>query len=189
MSDGCGSATHSEVGATLTAAVAGNVLRASLRRGMCATQAIRDAHEAVLGCLRRLAMMCATSVWEAAAFDHEHLLATLVAFAMTEDETAVVMIGDGIVRVDGVDLARRHDDAPGYVSMGGGADLLHAVPGARAVAIATDGFDAESFGALTALTAADVTRHMRVRQRAGAFSDDAAIVAARCTALAHGATS
>lgn len=180
VSDGCGSAPDSEVGAKLTVAVAGNLLRASLRGGVAPTLALREAHEAVVSVLRRVAMLCATSVWEAEAVDHQHLLATLVAFAVTERETAVLMIGDGTVRVDDDVVARSHEDAPGYVSCGGGAALARAFPGARSVAIATDGFDLESFDAIAAIRAADLTRHMTIRQRkSGAFTDDAAIVVAR----------
>lgn len=179
VSDGCGSAAHSEVGATLTAAVAGNVLRASLRRGARPTEAIRAAHASVVECLQRLAISCATSIWEADAFNREHLLSTLVAFAMTAEETAIAMIGDGIVRVDDAEVARKHDDAPGYVSMGGGGEVFRTITGARVVAIATDGFDPASFAEVGAIQTPDLTRHMRVRQRDGAFADDASIVVAR----------
>lgn len=180
VSDGCGSSPHSEVGAKLTAAIAASVLRAALHYGDSPMKAVRDAHAAVLHGLEKLVLMSATSNWDAEAFAHEHLLATLIAFAMTENETALVMVGDGIVRVDGEVVARAHDDAPWFVIAGGGAEVFRTFPRARSVAIATDGFDLESFDAIAAMRAPDLTRHMTIRQRkAGAFTDDAAIVVAR----------
>ncbi|MFO0616469.1 MAG: protein phosphatase 2C domain-containing protein [Polyangiaceae bacterium] len=179
VSDGCGSAPHSEVGATLTASVAGNRLRASLRRGVAPLAALRDAHAAVLRCLRGVALLCATSSDEAETVDHDHLLATLVAFAMNREQAAILVVGDGMVRVDDTIVAHAHDDAPAYVSRAARADLERAFPAARAVAIATDGFDPESFDAISRVSSTDLTRHMTIRQRAGAFTDDAAIVVAR----------
>jgi hypothetical protein len=181
VSDGCGSGLGSELGALLTAATAASFIQKKLEEGDAPDVALRSAWDGVIAALRGVRAMAVRTADEASAFEHGHLLATLLAFAVTPTRAAVIVAGDGFVRVDGDALFTELADAPAYPAFGG-APILHAFDAPRSIAIATDGFDDASLQAISAIGAADLTRHMFVRQRAGAFVDDAAIVVARRSA-------
>lgn len=140
VSDGCGSGAHSELGARLGANVLATALAQGLARGD--DRAWDDACDAVLACLAELVPVLADDLETAIG---QHLLFTLVAVAMTPAGAAMMVIGDGVVIVDGVVqvLDAGPDNAPAYLAyelLGRAPERVRiAAPDAREIVVATDG--------------------------------------------------
>ena len=116
VSDGCGSAAHSEIGARLLATTVARTLAREFarRREVAAALRIQHALDEALAILARLA---AIGDGLAAAFVADHLLATMLAAIITPSRATVVRVGDGIVGVNGAIASHRAPgNAPPYLA-------------------------------------------------------------------------
>ena len=116
LSDGCGSARHSETGARLLATLLARALlrRAAAREPWEHDRDIDGALEEVLDVLRQLAFMGETP---SAPWLAEHLLATVLAVVVTPARAIVFRIGDGIVGVNGrIATVEAPGNAPSYLA-------------------------------------------------------------------------
>jgi hypothetical protein len=93
--DGCGSGARSEIGAALGARLWANAIAARLADGGPLAAADFDPLAATV--LAGLAGIAETLGGDRAAVTREHLLFTSVCAAITDDQVAVVAIGDGVV--------------------------------------------------------------------------------------------
>jgi hypothetical protein len=179
VSDGCGEARGSEIGARATAIVAARVAAAALGAGASFDEIVDRVAREVKRALRAVAGSVAGD--DASAFATEHLAATLLATVARGDEALVFAWGDGLFRVDQRVVAIDEGGRPRYL----GADLFsddvpacshrEQVAGARCVAVGTDGFDARTLEELPITRSSALLRWMRVRARMGAFADDGAV--------------
>src|SRR5688500_16603395 len=107
LADGCGSGAHSELGARLGA----NLFATALAARATGDIGWRAACDEVLD---RLAALVPVLGDDAIA---RHLLFTLVAAVVTPDRAEVLVIGDGIVAIDGdLHVLDSPDDAPAYLA-------------------------------------------------------------------------
>lgn len=141
VTDGCGSARHSEVGAKLGARIAARALLDA-----APTRAWNDAAAAIARSLRAVGAMIADDVRASA---EEYLLFTIVAAVVTPERTTILSAGDGMFAING----ERHvigpfeNNAPPYlgyaVADGDDASLTvereMATACVESIALATDG--------------------------------------------------
>lgn len=197
VSDGCGSAPHSEVGAALTVATVGRSLASGLADQL-------DAERAVRRSLARLLRAFEATVGGAVGaerddgcgarrdFVHDHLLATAAGFYVTDEEALLFCWGDGLMLADDetwVVDRENHPDYPAYAllrsDVPGGCRTtvaehhleIRRLRSARRVAVATDGFEPELLRQAMGRRSPALTRWMRVRAREGYFRDDASVAA------------
>jgi hypothetical protein len=193
VADGCGSGDASELGAILSARAMEVAVARAMTQGASPREALLLGTTSVRDALASVALRCSDASTRA-AFVAQHLLATVLAFVVTRDVGAILAAGDGIARADEEWFVFDEDNAPRYI----GYRIIerqrvepHVIELARPslVAIGTDGFDRPSLDGASALVrrdaargeprlARDLVRHMRTRQREGAFEDDGAIVVA-----------
>lgn len=182
VSDGCGEGARSEVGAALTVAIALGEMRACVEGG----EPLAGLPVRVLGAVVAALGAVASRVLPGATrqtFVREHLLATIVGFAVRGEDAVVFAQGDGFAWIDGELVDFDENNTPTYPAYAlGGAELAPRVVarhGVRRVAVATDGFDDGSLALAAELRAGrDLTRHLTRLQREGAFEDDAAFALA-----------
>jgi hypothetical protein len=111
--DGCGSGTHTEVGAALlAAAVAASIVRPRGEPLELVSLAHAAVGEAVL-LQRHLADRCAPAA-ERASFVRHVLLATAVGFALRGDEGVLFAFGDGALALGDSIAVIDHGGAPAY---------------------------------------------------------------------------
>jgi len=194
VSDGCGSARHSEVGAALTAATLGRWLACGLAHGLTGEVAVRGALSRLVRALSAIVgATMGSSHWggqeERVRFVREHLLATAVGFYATTTEVVLFCWGDGVLLVDDETwLLDRQDrpDYPAYQLLRGRSPSASPAglpveirkfrtAQVRRVAVATDGFDPELLPQAFGKRDSALTRWMRVRAQDGHFRDDATV--------------
>ncbi len=185
VADGCGEGEGSEVGARVSAIVASRVAAGLLSAGAPLSVLAERVGGAVLTALHDVAHAAAGDDERAVeSFACEHLAATLWIAAAREDRAVVFGWGYGLLllgdRVEVVDEAGH----PRYLVRSFGATSSPApsahieVEAGIDLAVATDGWDEASLReAPLRGTSPALLRWMRLRQRQGAFADDAAVSA------------
>lgn len=181
VSDGCGEGAASEVGAALTCAVAVEALRRSLAEGV----PFDALPSIVLGAITAAMTPLASAASDPAApsrFIRDHLLATLVAFVVSDEQAIVFACGDGVLMVDGEVLVFDEDNRPsylGYLLTGRSIEpRVHRFGRVDRIAVATDGVGAADLAGIVRTHRADLTRALRVEQHRGALEDDGAVASA-----------
>jgi hypothetical protein len=115
--DGCGSAGQSEVGAALLAEFG----VAELARLICQGYSLEDLPEALyrssLNFLREVTRLVAAGK-EPAAFIGRYLLATVLGFLVSEDQTLVFAAGDGLIIINDRLELRDEANRPNYLAYG-----------------------------------------------------------------------
>lgn len=183
VSDGCGEGEGSELGARIGALVGGRSAMAALAAGAPMDDLARAVGAAVLAALAAVTDAVAGSDRATrAAFVAEHLAATLWIAAARGREAVVFGWGDGVVRRDGRVVVIDQGGRPDYLvrALASGdvpaPSALLAAPDADLLAVATDGWGEDDLRALPAgASSLALGRWMRLRQRDGAFRDDAAV--------------
>lgn len=179
VSDGCGAARGSELGARVSAIVAAREATAALGRGTTLEAVARDVEREVKRVLRAVAREVAGE--DAALFAAVHLTATLLVAVVRRDEALVFGWGDGLVRIDGRVAVIDEGGRPRYLASDLGSErpapysVIERADGARSLAVATDGFDEHVLAELPFAGSAALLRWMRIRARSGAFADDGAV--------------
>jgi len=161
--DGCGSGARSEIGAALGARLWTVAIAERLADGGALTAADFDALATAV--LARLATVADLLGADRAQVTRDHLLFTSVCAAITDDQVAVVAIGDGVVGLgDDVHvLGPFEDNAPPYLTEAWFGVTRAPVVWLRArgeldrLVLATDGAAPLVGDALTALGASDTT--------------------------------
>lgn len=185
VSDGCGSTRAAEVGAALTAEVAGTFSVELLRRGQPASAVAERVGRAVIERLARVAACVPRSARH--SFVEDHLMATLLVAVGDEREVALSAWGDGTLYFDGRAEAIDEGGAPRYL-----AHALLGDPGAREpglrcsaprarvgrVAVATDGLAPSLVTGAFGLTGRGLPRWLNALGARRALVDDAAIAVA-----------
>ena len=182
VSDGCGQAASSELGASLTVVAASAALESALCAGAPFDGLGERVLEAVLDALEAVTRAVAPAQVERVV--RTHLLATLVGFAARDREACVFWAGDGGILLGGeVAILERDNrpDYPAYALLGARRSLAaRVVEAPRVLAVATDGLDRETLLALSSSprSGAALGRRLVISQRAGALADDGAIAIA-----------
>ncbi len=183
VADGCGSGRASELGALLGAETFAETVSRALADGATPEDALLDAVSRVVALLDVVASHAATGEARA-SFVLDHLLATVLAVAITPACGALLVAGAGLAMLDDDVRVFDADNAPRYLAYGVlGRPLeafsIHSFGAIERAAIATDGFDAatldEAVRTGVADSSATLTRRLRSMQRSGAFDDDASI--------------
>jgi len=193
VADGCGSGEASELGAILSATAMEVAVVRAMEQGASPRDALLVGTRAVHHALASVALRCSET---SARIDFvaKHLLATVLAFVVTRDSGAILAAGDGVARADEDWFVFDEDNAPrylGYRIIDRERTEPRVIELARPalIAVGTDGFDRASLDEASVLVrrdaphcehrlARDLVRHMRTKQREGAFEDDGAIVVA-----------
>ncbi len=185
VSDGCGSTRAAEVGAALTAEIAGGFASLRLARGDRAGELAARAGRAVVERLGRVAAVVPRPA--RAAFVEDHLMATLLLAVGSVDEVAIAAWGDGTVCVDGEARAIDEGGAPRYLAHALLGDAAAIEPGltwrarrarVERLAIATDGLSPAQLGGAFGRPGRGVSRWLNALGAARALSDDAAVALA-----------
>lgn len=182
VSDGCGQAPASEVGALLTVAFASAALEAAL----AAEGPLVGLGERVLGAVLGGLSAVATCAPEARreALVREQLLATLIGFAARGEEVCLFHAGDGALLIDDQLTLLDSDNRPAYPAyalLGAAVGVVERVARSpRRIAVATDGLDEGTLRRLAQArrSSAGLTRALVVAQRGGALADDGALAVA-----------
>ncbi len=175
VSDGCGSARGSEAAAHLTARVAVHEATAAVRAGSAPAEVPARVLGAVVGALASLAAQAGPDIgW---------LHATLLGFVAVAEDVVLFSVGDGFLLAGEELIDLRGGPAcvyPAHALAGKAPDLcVLRRPGVDRVAVATDGFEPESVRLVSRRPGRDLSRHLVLLQRGGAFSDDGAIAVGR----------
>ncbi len=98
VSDGCGSATHSEVGAWFFANVLATALSQTKGAEMIEPHYATKLQRQLLSHMQQLALTMGNDVAETV---REYFLFTLIAAVIADDHAAVFVLGDGLVSING----------------------------------------------------------------------------------------
>jgi len=181
VSDGCGEARSSEVGALLTVAFAREGAARALSRGASLETVARSAVASVVRGLAQVAL--AIDPREREAFVREHLLATVLGFAARGCDAVLFAAGDGLLLSSDICRVIDQHNRPSYPAY---ALSGHSVPvviehvhDVELLAVSTDGLEMAELRQVSAGSLASVGRRLVLLQRQGALADDGAVAIAR----------
>ncbi|MCC6648847.1 MAG: protein phosphatase 2C domain-containing protein [Polyangiaceae bacterium] len=185
VSDGCGSTRAAEVGAALTAEVAGAVSMARLGAGVGAVEVASRAGGAVVERLARVAGCVPRAA--RARFVEDHLMATLLVVVGDARDVALLAWGDGVAWVEGEARVIDEAGAPRYLAHALLGDACAVEPGLswrapRAsvprIAIATDGLPRELLSGAFGHAGRGLPRWLNAQGARRLLLDDAAVALA-----------
>jgi hypothetical protein len=183
VTDGCGSAPRSEIGAALLARLVADEAERGLSRGLSAAELPGRALSHARERLTEMVKLFAGTNAERTAFVHDCLLSTVLVLLDDGKTLALAAQGDGVLVIDDEVMVLDHEDAPPYL---GYSVLGEAVPpptivirDAAAVsraAIATDGIPPELAPLLFGHRGRSLARFLNVEARRRPLRDDATVV-------------
>ncbi len=117
VTDGCGSAPHSEVGARLGARLLTHRLVQSMRAGVSMPAAINEACQETLGALIRLCTGLAPDDGSWPKIGEEYFLFSFIGTVLTPQKIYIFWLGDGVYAVDSIVtvLGPYPNNAPPYL--------------------------------------------------------------------------
>src|SRR5258708_23627761 len=114
VSDGCGSGDTSELGAIVTAHAMQVATSAAMQGGAAPRDALLLGADAVRSLLVSIADRCSFGA-SRRSFAAQHLLATVVAFAVENEGAAILACGDGLAWADGQRFDFDQNNEPSYL--------------------------------------------------------------------------
>lgn len=152
--DGCGSSTHSEVGAKLAAQYLTDQAIHMLNMNKSLDEIPHLLYQSMISFLNYLVV--GMQPHDPVAYIEDYLLFTIVGVIASEDEGVIFTAGDGLIKVDECEQQIDQDNTPTYIAyhlldldqMAGftmpDSFQIHPVkPDWQQIAIATDGFEAK----------------------------------------------
>ncbi|WP_088243319.1 protein phosphatase 2C domain-containing protein [Calothrix rhizosoleniae] len=121
--DGCGSGTHSEVGAKIGARLVVEAILRNLSQDRLSTEFWQGVHQDLLHSLGMIAVSLGRELVQVVK---EYLLFTIIGAVIFPQETALFAIGDGVFALNGEVIPIPHfpDNAPPYLGYGLISDIL-----------------------------------------------------------------